>query len=319
MLLAQRTLFANANLAKTPLYQAPSQEIRLDAARKIGVGFYPLKEAEKLVQRRESERDALRARFLAAHSLVDKGQRLLVYLGGNNEVYFSSALPACLRLFTEAMKETDLSNYIVVFQQHPGAKARQKDAALCQSWISQQGQHAQAPQWILSELRTDEALVAADAVLYYQTSMGPQCALAHIPTIQVGHEVYEDVLVKAGLCAVATKSHDLSRALAHLEVPSASDEDLKQRLGIRADWIEQMTKVGLKRLRPSSRICDLDNLYQPGSCEYSLPRSVLTSFLDGKAFDHKESYSPEERERLERDITTMTNGGPDPMRQTTSF
>lgn len=241
MCLAQWILFANTNLARSPLYQAPNQEIPLDAARKIGVGFYPLKEVEKLIQRRESERGAVRARLLADHP--DKGQRLLVYLGGNNETYFSLAFPACLRLFTEAMQETDLSHYTVILQQHPGAKAHQRDAALCQAWIREQGQHPHAPQWIISGLRSDEALVAADAVLYYQTSMGPQCALAHIPTIQLGHEVYSDVLVTAGLCAVATQSRDLSHALTHLKTPSASDEDLKHRLGMRSDWIEQLLSL----------------------------------------------------------------------------
>src|SRR5579862_8649477 len=51
--------------------------------------------------------------------------------------------------------------------------------------------------------------------------------------------------------------------------------------------------------------CNLDPIYDPEGFNYSLPRTVLESFLDGKAFDHKESYSSSERASLEQDINTL--------------
>ena len=56
-----------------------------------------------------------------------------------------------------------------------------------------------------------------------------------------------------------------------------------------------------------ANICDLDALYQRGVYEYSLPRKVLESFLDGKAFDHKESYTATEKTALLRDIENIYN------------
>jgi predicted ABC-type ATPase len=51
--------------------------------------------------------------------------------------------------------------------------------------------------------------------------------------------------------------------------------------------------------------CDISNLdliYHPDSFTYSLPRSVLETFISGKAFDHKEEYTAEEKEKLWQDI-----------------
>lgn len=51
--------------------------------------------------------------------------------------------------------------------------------------------------------------------------------------------------------------------------------------------------------------CDISNLnliYDPDSYTYSLPRSVLESFISGKAFDHQEEYTAAEKEKLWQDI-----------------
>ncbi len=44
----------------------------------------------------------------------------------------------------------------------------------------------------------------ADAAFYYQTSMGPQFVLAGIPTVQIAHETYQDILVKNKLSPSVT-------------------------------------------------------------------------------------------------------------------
>ncbi len=51
-------------------------------------------------------------------------------------------------------------------------------------------------------------------------------------------------------------------------------------------------------------VCDLNEIYCQ-EFKYSLPRPVLESFLDGKAFDHKESYTAEEKECLANDIRSI--------------
>ncbi len=68
----------------------------------------------------------------------------------------------------------------------------------------------------------------------------------------------------------------------------------------------------------SADICNLGEIYSQGF-NYSLPRPVLESFLDGKAFDHKISYTIDEKQRLDADIHSIyaslpfSNSGPRPL------
>lgn len=243
MLAAQGVLFANANLVKTPLYQTPSEEICLAPEKKIGLGYYPISQAEKIAKRRMVEQSQIRAQLFSKYSLTDQGQKVLVYAGGNNDDYFSKALPAFLKFINEASLQGDLSNFVILLQQHPGAKEKNFDVKLIQQWLEQHDGTARAPQFFISEFNSDDAQVVADGMLYYQTSMGPQFVLAGIPTIQAGHSTYEDILVKNGLCATVTDSDDLIDALAHLQedaLTESNDEAIMQGLGISPDWANRL-------------------------------------------------------------------------------
>lgn len=239
MCAAQGVLFANAHLASQPLYEAPERPIALPLVQRVGIGYYPLAPAEKLGQRRRAERQKARAALFAKYGLIDQGQKLLVYVGGNNEEYYAKALPAFLRILDEAGSRMQA---IVLFQQHPGACAQNRDAAL----IEQAGLR-------LSDLSSDEVQVAADAILYYQTSMAPRFALAGIPTIQVGHAVYDDLLVRLGLCAVATDADSFLAALNRKSSDSESSyEVIRRGLGIYTEWpnrLEQSVDHFLTALR----------------------------------------------------------------------
>jgi predicted ABC-type ATPase len=56
-----------------------------------------------------------------------------------------------------------------------------------------------------------------------------------------------------------------------------------------------------------SDLFNLSNIYSsnPQKFSYSLPRSILESFLSGKAFDHKKEYTSEELELLKKDIIAI--------------
>ena len=236
MLAAQRVLFANANLAKVPIYQAPSEEVKLAPERRFGLGYYPIAQAETIGKRRTLEHELIRSELLSKYALVDQGQRILVYTGGNNEEYFTKAFPAFLQILDKASQQEDLSNIIVVLQQHPGAKEKNLDRRLFEEW-----QVSGGPRLIVSEMNSDDAQVVADGILYYQTSMGPQFVIAGIPTIQVGHNTYEDILVKNNLCSTGT---DASGFLKALEVKIVSNrETIEQGLGIRSDWADALERA----------------------------------------------------------------------------
>lgn len=243
MRVAQGVLFANANLVKTPLYQTPSQEVYLAPEKRIGLGYYPISQAEKIAKRRTSEQSHIRAQLFSKYSLVDRGQKVLVYVGGNNDAYFSKALPAFLQFLSEASLQRDLSDFVVLLQQHPGAKEKNRDVILVRQWLEQRGQEAGVARFFISAFNVDDAQVVADGMLYYQTSLGPQFVLAEIPTIQVSHNTYEDILVKNQLCFTATDVSSLLTVLACLQSNvkvESSNEAIMQGLGISSDWARRL-------------------------------------------------------------------------------
>ena len=193
---AQGVLFANANLAEAPIFEEPGKVIDLTNQKRIGIGYYPIDQGEKMIQRRLKDRAPLRKTLLSKLGMSDTGQRILVYFGGNNDAYFSKAFPAFLQLLEDGIAKSDLSQTVILFQQHPGAKSLNLDGAKMSDWIRANEQKAWAPKVKMSCLSSDEAQVLADAALYWQTSMGPLWALAGIPAIQVGHETFEDILVR---------------------------------------------------------------------------------------------------------------------------
>lgn len=235
---AQVVLFANSNLANEPLYSRADSEIHLEKQDKIGLGYYPIEEAVKIENERSSSGVEKRKEFLTLNQIEDSGQQLLVYTGGNNKDYFENAFPAFLDFVTHLMQKEDLSDKIIVLQQHPGAKTENLDGKLLEAWKSTLGRHKHAPELIISKLNTNQALVIADAVIYHQTSMGPQFVLAGIPVIQVAREPYEDILVKNELCFIANSGDDFSFALntiksGQFEIPS---EKIQIGLGLNEDW-----------------------------------------------------------------------------------
>jgi hypothetical protein len=242
MLAADGILFANSNLTKTTLFQEPGKEIDFGSRKKIGIGYYPISQAERIAQRRATDQLEMRQTLFSKNNLADTGQKVLVYFGGNNDEYFSKALPAFLSLLEEGMKRSDFTNLVFVIQQHPGAKSKNLDGNLVLEWISKHSETAQAPKIIISDFSSDDAQIIADGALYYQTSMGPQFVLAGIPTIQVGHETFQDILVRNQLSPSVTDVGQFVSViddLAHQKKDIPRDVILKG-LGIKADWLQTL-------------------------------------------------------------------------------
>ncbi|HSW86351.1 MAG TPA: hypothetical protein VLG49_02505 [Rhabdochlamydiaceae bacterium] len=220
--------FSNHNLVNEPIYSAPNAAIELPQNRRIGIGYYPIEAAQKLKKAREAEKEAARKQFFKTYNLIDMGQKILVYFGGNNDVYFEKAFPAFLQLIQE--KQMDPSKYLVLLQQHPGAKGKNIDGNL-----------ARGQSLILSRVSSEEALTFADAALYYQTSMGPQFVLAGIPSIQIGHETYDDILVRNGLAPSVTNHDSFTQAISGLLTNTEKNPNqILSDLGICKDWTDRL-------------------------------------------------------------------------------
>jgi len=222
MALADKVLFSNRHLAEAPLYQNPGVFFDLPLEKRVGLGYYPLAQAHFLKGARSARKEIARRLFFQQKGLEDTGQKILLYLGGNNEVFFEKAFPAFLHLLRES--RLDPSRYLVVMQHHPGAKKREIDTKLSGGYPL-----------LVSTVSSEEALLFADAALYYQTSMGPLLALAGIPAIQVGHETFPDILVRSKIAPSATTKQSF---LSAVETAAAQEDSCKllDDLGLCADW-----------------------------------------------------------------------------------
>ncbi len=221
MIASDKILFANANLANVPIYQAPGVEVDFGNREKIGLGYYPSTQAESIKHQRKTSQAKIRAEFFKKHGLIDSGQKIWVYFGGNNEEYFEKAFPAFLDIISD-------SSAIVVLQQHPGAKKQNLDAAQIKN-----------NKVIISKISSDDAQIIADLALYYQTSMAAQFALAGIPTAQIGHKSYSDILVKNKLCPSISCETDLAK----LPEEPVKTENLNDQLGIQNNWLEILENI----------------------------------------------------------------------------
>jgi len=158
MLAANGILFANSNLAKAPIFQEPGKEIDFESRKKVGIGYYPINQAEKIAKRRAAEQLSMRQTLFSRNDLVDTGQKVLVYFGGNNEEYFSKALPDFLSLLEGGMEQSDFTNLVIVIQQHPGAKSKNIDGNMVSAWMGKHSGTRQAPKMILSDFSSDDPM-----------------------------------------------------------------------------------------------------------------------------------------------------------------
>jgi hypothetical protein len=240
--LAQIVLFSNSKLATTKLFQDDGKEIVLDKQKKVGLGYYPVSQADAIAERRKSEHEALRKQFLSKQNIQDTNQKVLVYFGANNTDYFQ-AFDDFLSLLEQMMKKVDASKFVVVLQQHPGAKKEDIDKKKIEAWKEKHPQLA--PTGVVSDISSNDAQVIADAALYYQTSMGPQFVLAGIPTMQIGRVSYDDVLVRGKLCPSIATCDQLMQAVQMLdkEQKSIDRKAILEGLGTQSDWLETLKKV----------------------------------------------------------------------------
>lgn len=233
---ARSLVFANSHLANSQTLEKISPELKDKPV--YGLGYYPIEKALPIKAKRSSplERASLREEFFKKHGLEDTHQKILVYFGGNNEAYFQ-AFETCLELFSQAAQEKDLSGYLLVLQQHPGAQKLGRDAPTLQRWLDQK--KPGTPAAVLSTISTDQAKVLADIGLYQQTSMNGELSLAGLPLIQISDKPYADLLIKEGLCPSATSKQALLEALEKAALP-VEEERIKKAFGYLPTWQENL-------------------------------------------------------------------------------
>jgi len=238
MLAADGILFANSKLPNTAIFEEPGKEIDFGSRKKIGIGYYPMDQAETIAKRRAKEHASMRQQFFLENDVIEEDQKVMVYFGGNNDVYFNQAFPAFLSLLEEGILQSDLSHLIFVLQQHPQAKGKNLDGNMVSDWLSRHGKSAHAPKIFISKQSPNDIQVIADGALYNQTSMGPQFIIGNIPTLHIGPAIFQDILVRDHLISSITKVDEFLNAMKDLaqqkkEIPR---EVILEGLGIKENW-----------------------------------------------------------------------------------
>ena len=243
---AQVVLFANASLVDKGIESEKGVFIDLSDKHCVGIGYYPKKDSSNIleIKNNAAKVEAIKATLLEKNEVSLEGQKILVYAGGANDVYYNQAFPHFTQLMTELSQRENspLKNTTLVLQQHPRAKKEGNiDAKLFQEFVSSHDL-PEGFNFIVSDIPTSEALAIADGVFYYQTSMAAQFVFAKIPSvIQVGHEPYSDLLVQVGFPSV-TGADELAGLLSK-DSPTANVAELEKELGILPDWKENVCKV----------------------------------------------------------------------------
>lgn len=245
--IADRALFSNSNLTRSPLYINKEKESDLPFDKRFGIGYYPMSRVQEIRKKRleEKKTNSMRLKFFHEHQIQGKDKKILVYFGGNNDEYYKFAFPAFQKFLANSIEQSNLSHLVFVIHQHPAAKNSNCDWNYIKAWVQEIGSNPKAPTIILSQWDSNQIQTIADCALYYQTSMAAQFALAGIPTMQVGHEIYEDILVKNKAIPSIVNTDTLVETLVkgNWEGSQSDLESLTEYLGIRHDSYEALMEA----------------------------------------------------------------------------
>jgi hypothetical protein len=213
---ASGILFANADFATHPICFPEGIPIPYEGKNIHGIGFYPwMIKAKTLRSERGSLYEGKKDEYLAKLRLRDRIKKVILYLGGNNAAYYDQAFPAFLEIFEAASYEIDFSDTLLVLAQHPVPKKSPtaKDFLLFSEKKGVLASNPKAPVLHRALDPTDELLLFAYYVCYYQTSISPLLWAAGVPFFQIGHAPYNELLITTGKCPAVTSSKELLPAL----------------------------------------------------------------------------------------------------------
>lgn len=240
MQLADRVLFSNVNLARSSIYKNKQEESHVPFEKRYGIGYYPMARIQEIQANRLEERKtvSLRSKFFEEYQIQGKDRKIFVYFGGNNDEYYKYAFPAFKEFLVDSIKQTDLSHLVFVIHQHPAAKNGNRDWNLIKDWVEEIKENPKAPTLLLSYWDSNQMQTIADCALYYQTSMAAQFALAGIPTVQIGHDTYDDILIKNGAIPSISSTDAFIENIvkSKYETKQSNPGSLIKYLGVRHDY-----------------------------------------------------------------------------------
>ncbi|MEI8300221.1 MAG: hypothetical protein WCG10_01230 [Chlamydiota bacterium] len=185
-------VFANKNLSEETLYGNAKEPLDIDPFDKLGLGLALMEDVEQLDALADNKSE-LRHKLFEKLGIQDEKQKLLVYLGGSNSMYFSHAFPFFLRSIEDNLSYPFFDNVLLLLQQHPRAK---QEGSMDLYELLARGFPFQV---FLSPMSTLEMMTCADLIYYYQSSLAPKLVLAKRPLVQVTPEPLEDMSTRLHL------------------------------------------------------------------------------------------------------------------------
>ncbi|MBS0614998.1 MAG: hypothetical protein JSR58_00410 [Verrucomicrobia bacterium] len=230
----QKVFFANKNLASTPIFIHKNQPISY-TAHPYGIGYCDMADVENI------------ARLHGQHKTSPQ-EKVLVYVGGANDKYYTAGITTFLKLLTEASQKHDLSRFHVIFRQHGRALQEGNiDGKLIQEW--KKNAPNMAPRLTFSDTKEsfNEAIAKADVLAYFQTSASPKFVLAGIPVMQISSEKMEDAAVDTGACPRVEDAEvflaELIRLSESKDYPQETKDKIRAKIGYDTAWAQNFVQA----------------------------------------------------------------------------
>lgn len=226
------TVWLNARLAKTGLYEREDKSISLEGKSVEALDYFNFSISNSI---REDRRDRLelRTQFLKEHGIENTECKIIPYLGGNNTTYFEESLPTLINIIEEYPSILD-TNVIVLFQ-HPGAKAENKDAQAIEA-VKKKLNPPQSKNLLVTKWDSNRGLRVADHVFFSQTSMLSHILLANVPVTEINKKQNRDIFSSGNLVPFAKDVETLKKALTESDDREPTREKTIQILNCNVDW-----------------------------------------------------------------------------------
>ena len=226
-------IFASAPLATQAIFYEPTHEIDFKNAKRYGIGFYALDRTP--IDKASRKKEVLRSDLLKKCALESEDPITLLYLGGANTVFYEEALPDLLEILetSELPKKT-----ILLYQRHP----RADDIDLKKIEAVREALDENNITVLISPYSIDEAIVLADKVLYFQTTVIPKCLLEKKGVIQIAKVPYSDFAIRHSFVQSVNNSRDFIRAILMPTQIIARDAILKS-IGYDKRWDERFISI----------------------------------------------------------------------------
>ncbi|MCH9811538.1 hypothetical protein K0U07_02100 [bacterium] len=238
-------LFSNHHHARVGILGGTKKPVDLTQIECVGLGFYSQSIADQMLDFSKEEKDAFRKQLFTSHSIEDRGQKILVIAGGANEEYYKAFFRFMLIARNILWDHHNLfDNTVFVLQQHPRAMQQGDKDGNCIKTAEMINQYnpSHNVHFVVSNLKTPQALALANTVVYYQTSMAPQFILGGVKKViqMVDSVPNKDMLVSAGIPTVCNEVE--LRGAIRGSTSSVNKKTIVDKLGIDPNWKANLPK-----------------------------------------------------------------------------